>query len=431
MNNNVVQYIIRFLLGDDISGNLVRVIGYTADPTQFYRYNVVILPSRFFEEKVYGSSDSLPALPLQEVEGVPLLFGTPEVEKVGDTIVVHGDIIAGTYFLITRYEEILRRDVRDEHGRFPGKESLLYRAGYIHRPVVDEYRLLLRRWLQQSQVDVSDIPEGIRQINLTHDIDAPFLYQSAKGFIRSLRDRGIMPSLRSRFHPQDDPYYTFPFIFTENRRLQNAVGKKNCQAVFFFKAGGKTRLDKPRYNLYNKNIQELIRQALSHHIQIGLHTSYQAGINPSYIPQEKKHLEKTIGKKIRYNRHHFLASREPEDMDKLEAAGITDDFTMGYADVAGFRLGTSYPVRWINPVTRRLSSIRLHPLIIMDCTLDEKKYMGLDYEVALAYCRTLTDEIRKVGGELTLLWHNTSFVEESDSYQRDLYITLLTDLAKK
>ena len=30
-------------------------------------------------------------------------------------------------------------------------------------------------------------------------------------------------------------------------------------------------------------------------------------------------------------------------------AGITDDFTMGYADIAGFRLGTCRSVRWINP----------------------------------------------------------------------------------
>jgi len=431
MNNNVVQYIIRFLLGHDISGNLVRAIGYTADQSQFYRYNVVIIPSAFFDEKVYGSPASLPSLPLQEVEDIPLLFGSPKEKMIGDTLVVHADIIASTYFLITRYEEMLRRDVRDEHGRFPGKESLPYKAGFIHRPIVDEYRLLLRRWLKRSHVDIPELNEKIRHIYLTHDIDAPFLYQSGKGFIRSLRDRGLITSLKNVSRPLNDPYYTFPFILRENEHLQNAVGKRNCQSIFFFKAGGKSKFDKPQYNLCNRHIQQLIKKAHSSHIQIGLHSSYQAGSDPSLIPLEKKRLEEYTGKKVKYNRHHFLGSREPEDMEKLEAAGITDDFTMGYADVAGFRLGTSYPVRWINPVTRRLSSIKLHPLIIMDCSLEESKYMGLDYDKALAYCRVLIEEIRKVGGELTLLWHNTSFAEGSDSYQRDLYITLLTDLAGK
>ena len=105
--------------------------------------------------------------------------------------------------------------------------------------------------------------------------------------------------------------------------------------------------------------------------------------------------------------------------------------SMGYADVAGFRLGTSYPVRWINPVTRRLSSILLHPLTIMDCTLEEKKYMGLNYEEALAYSLNLIEQVKNTGGELTLLWHNTSAQENTDSYLRKLYSHLLNELAKK
>ena len=59
---------------------------------------------------------------------------------------------------------------------------------------------------------------------------------------------------------------------------------------------------------------------------------------------------------------------------------ITDDFTMGYPDVAGFRLGTSRPVHWINPENKRISPLILHPLAIMECSLNEPVYMNLDYE---------------------------------------------------
>lgn len=433
MNNRTIHYIIRFLLGEDVPEEIVAATGYTCNSRQFDRYSIVIIPSGFFKNHVYGTAASLPELPLQEIEGTPLLFGTPKVELVRDTLVIHADLIASTYFLITRYEEIIQRTIRDEHGRFPGKQSLPYRAGFMHRPIVDEYRLLLRKWLQQYGLRIPDIKKETKQIYLTHDLDAPTLYRTWKGVIRSIKDgRGIIRSLQGRYGPvEDDPYYTFPWMFEQDNMLREKVGKDNCQAILFVRSGGKCKQDKPHYGLNNKDIRQLLDSVYSNDIQIGLHSSYQAGITPSLINTEKTKLEENTGKSIRMNRHHFLSSREPEDMTLLEAVGITNDFTMGYADVAGFRLGTSYPVSWINPVNRRLSSVLLHPLTIMDCTLEEKKYMGLNDEEALAYSMNLIEQTKNVGGELTLLWHNTSAQEKAESYLRKLYSHLLNELAKK
>lgn len=431
--NNSLRYLLHFLLGEELPEEIVGRIGYTSDRNKFDRYALVIVPSGFFSEAVYGTPASLPALPLAEVEGVPLLFGSQKMEWVGDTWVVHADIVASAYFLLTRYEEMVRRNIRDEHGRFPGKESLPYRAGFLHRPVVDEYRRLLRRWLRQARVHLPDVVSGIRHVYLTHDVDAPFLYRSWKGLLRSLHDgRGICPSFRGKFgNLEEDPYYTFPRIFRENDRLRELLGKERCETLLFIRGGGGCRQDKPHYRLGGGDMQKLIEEARRHDIRIGLHASYQAGINPALLPAEKHTLEKHAGQTIRDNRHHFLGLREPEDTDRLEAAGLTDDFTMGYADVAGFRLGTARPVRWINPVTRRLSPLRLHPLAVMDCSLREEKYMGLDAEAATAYCQMLIRQVREAGGELTLLWHNTSFVETPGNYLPMLYFGVLNELRKE
>ena len=112
MNDRTLHYIIRFLLGEDISGRVIAAIGYTANRKLYDRYSIVIVPSGFFNNHIYGTSASLPELPLQEIEGTPLLFGTPQIEQVGDTMVIHADIVASTYFLITRYEEIIQRNER-------------------------------------------------------------------------------------------------------------------------------------------------------------------------------------------------------------------------------------------------------------------------------------------------------------------------------
>ena len=57
--------------------------------------------------------------------------------------------------------------------------------------------------------------------------------------------------------------------------------------------------------------------------------------------------------------------------------------------------------------------------------------MGLNYEEAQAYSLNLAEQVKNAGGELTLLWHNTSAQESTDSYLRKLYSHLLNELAKK
>jgi len=58
---------------------------------------------------------------------------------------------------------MVRKNVRDIYGRFPGKESLPYRAGFIDRPLVDEYGRLLRRQLREMGVEVPEPPKQIKK----------------------------------------------------------------------------------------------------------------------------------------------------------------------------------------------------------------------------------------------------------------------------
>ncbi|MDR1623874.1 MAG: polysaccharide deacetylase family protein [Tannerellaceae bacterium] len=436
--NPAVSYIIDFLLGDQKSVRHNCRIGYTSDRSMFHRYNLVIVASSFFNERVYGTPLSMPALPLAEVEGVPLLFGEAKTVWHGDTLAVYADIVASAYFLLTRYEEIRRRDVRDEHGRFPGKESLPYRAGFIHRPIVDEYGKLLRGWLRETGVSLTEPAPRIRKIWLTHDVDAPFYCRSLRGALReTLRGKGIGNALRLLRQPlEKDPYYTFPWLTSEDDKVMGRLGKKRSNALYFLKTGGKSSYDRPRYSLRRPGGASLLKLLRSRQAVVGLHSSYDAGQNPLLIEREREHLERISGQKIRHNRHHYLAAREPEDLVLLERAGITDDFTMGYPHVAGFRLGTSRPVRWINPANKHVSSLTLHPLTVMDVTLSETKYMNLSYDEAFGYCLRLIDRVEQAGGELVMLWHNDTVSQlqmrqGAATWHRRLYAALTDELLKR
>ncbi|NDV45866.1 hypothetical protein D0T49_02220 [Paludibacter sp. 221] len=419
------NYIIEFLLRGENTSDIISEIAYTSDVNKHPKYKLVIVKSDFFDDAIYGTEKSLPKLPLNNFEGIPILFGDAKIEKKGETTVLHADIIASTYFLISRYEEYVRREIRDVHGRFPGKESLPYQAGFISYPLVDEYGKLLRKLLRETGFDIQEPKPQIKKIYLTHDVDCIAHYRNTKSVVGALL-RGnsqFKTALKTYFTGiQHDPWFTFAWILEQNNSL-----KKGCtESIFFVKpGGGKRQEDKPHSDVYGKDFQYLFQLLKDNNASIGLHASYEAGIHPSLIPAEKAKLEKAIKSPVYYNRHHFLDTREPEDMQALVEAGITHDFTMGYADVAGFRLGTSRPVLWINPATKQLTSLTLHPLTVMDGTLNEQRYMGLNEEEAYNYVQKLIDETKKHNGELCLLWHNTTLGKDGKYYHRNLYANII------
>lgn len=434
----IINYILGFLLGKEVSPEIISLIGYTSNREEFHRYKLVIIPSSFFFPEIYGTTESLPTLPLQIWEEAPILFGNPLIEQVDNTRVLHADLIASTYFLISRYEEMVRVDKRDTHGRFPGKESLPNRAGLIDSPLVDEYGMLLRIQLREVGCEVPEPPKQIRKIYLTHDVDQLSHYRSLRGFMGGLL-RGIQrpkegnKAIRSYFGGlKNDPWFTSPWLFKLDNSVRHSLGAERCEPIVFIKVGGGShKEDKPFITHHVQDFQTLIKLSKRKNITFGLHSSYEAGINPSRIADEKKNLERISRKEITFNRHHYLDSREPEDMQVLIDNGITDDFTLGYADVAGFRLGTCRPVKWINPKTQKLTSLTLHPLTIMDSSLSDKRYMFLNAHEAYEYCIRLINMVESWNGELVLLWHNTSVEDTPRSYHRKLYQDIIKYLKTK
>jgi hypothetical protein len=434
----IVNYIIGFLLGDQISLETKNKVGYTSNRDEFHLYKLVILPSGFFDDEIYGTQKSLPQLPLKIWEETPILFGNPTIEQVKDTRILHADLIASTYFLISRYEEIARRDIRDAHGRFPGKESLPYRAGFIDRPLVEEYGKLLRAQLREVCCNIIEPPKLIKKIYLTHDLDQIAHFRNVRsligGFLRGIRrPKEGNKALKSFFGGlRYDPWYTFPFLYKLDNELSQKIGSDRCETILFVRSGGGTRKeDRPFSNLVHPDYKNLIRYTKRKGITIGLHSSYVAGDNPTLIIDEKKKLDHHTQRYANFNRNHYLRNREPEDMQELLNAGITDDFSMGYADMAGFRLGTCRPVKWINPTTKSLSTLILHPLAIMDGTLDDKRYMYMNAHDAYQYCEQLINCVESYNGELVLLWHNTTVEKTPQSYHRKLYKDLIKFLQTK
>ncbi len=434
----LIDYIIGFLIGIEIPADTPVRIGYTADYREFDNYDVVIKASDFFNSDVYGKEASMPVLPLKIWDEVPVLFGEPFAEVIGNTLVLNADIVAGTYFLISRYEEILRPGVRDVHGRFPGKESLPYRAGFIDRPIIEEWGAQFRQLLRSNGFNIPEPPRKISKVYLTHDVDQLVHFRTIRGMLGGVL-RGIkrpkegQRALKSFFgRVSDDPWYTFPFLFKINNDLRSVLGKDRCETIIFVRSMGmKYEEDKPFPNLLLPDYKYFLRYCKRKAVTMGLHASYECGVNPALVETEKQKLEKSIHNKVLYNRNHFMNNREPRHMMELIKAGITDDFSLGYADMAGFRLGTCRAVRFINPETRELTALTLHTLNIMDRTLSDKRYMYMNAHDAYQYCEQLINCVERYNGEISLLWHNNLVEKSPELYHRKLYTELLKFLEQK
>jgi len=431
INDNRARYAIAAMIEvADLELMPQMQLSYGEQPLTNGKPAIHIQSSGFFGES-YGSPASLPRLSLPEIEGVPLLFGKPLIERCGRTLIVHADIIASAYFLLTRYEEWVRADVRDEHGRFPGKESLPARAGFIGRPIVDEYAALLRKWAKEVGVELPE-PKRRFSVLLTHDVDSIGPRHGVIGAARAvagglLGRRTVSDALRNaesalglKRHPQDN----LDQVIASDRRLTERFPPDRCRSVFFFMAGGRSQHD-GNYSLRDKHPRSRLNEVMKSNAEIGLHASYESGENPSQIARERAELEKVAGRKIEKNRHHFLTWREPEQGQTIAEAGIRWDATLGYADLAGFRLGVCRPVPLFDPIHCLPLGIEEHPLTVMDCTLDRPNYMNLGEEEAFNRVQKIIDETYSHQGEFVCLWHNTVLASDDNSYHKRLYPRVL------
>lgn len=427
LRTDTLKYLIDFMVGTNVPDGIV---GYTSDSNCYANYKIVIVPCGFFDDDIFLTEKSMPK-ECQAIDGVPFLFGEPITEKAGNTLLVKADLIASAYFLLSRYEELINCK-RDEHNRFCGKDSVAGRFGFIDRPVVDEYGQLLRQWIRDAGFDMPEPENAFNNIFLTHDADKLTQYRNLRGMTGGLL-RAMKNISASRFKsvadaiakgPLSDPLFTFADMLNTDKKV------KKAQSIVFIKAVKKATVsfDKPAYNLSSEDAQTLINICKSSNCKIGLHTSYLSGEMPNIIHSEKDRLERAIGENITYNRWHFLRCGTPDNLNKLADCGITDDFSIGFADIAGFRLGTCRAVRWIDPTTMTLTNLTLHPLTIMDCTLDD--YMKLDETEAFDYCKKLIDNVKKHNGDLSLLWHNTSVSSLNNSYHKRLYTKLIDYISK-
>ena len=409
---DTVEYIKQFLLyGNE---EAAKQIGYTRNQEEWNQYKLVIVPgdNLLTGERKDWTFPDFTKPPKAEKQGEVIdEFG----EKSGGTWVIREDLIYNALFLLSQAE--LTMDLpRDRFGRLACKDSALGSQGMMTIPVLDEYSRLVTKLLDQT------LPEQrISKIYLTHDVDFLTSYRHPRGFLGAIRRGHLRDALKALHMIENDPAFTYRWMHALDARVPRA------REVYFLKATEGKGRDYHQYKLGGNDFTTLMTQLEEMKATVGLHSSFYATDHKSY-KEEKKRLEAFVPGSVVFHRSHYLRINSDADLIALANAGITDDFSLGWPDYIGFRFGTTRAARFINPSTLEVTGLTIHPLAIMDRTLSNKNYMHLSEEEAYYSTQQLIDKVRQHGGELVLLWHNTSF--GPDTYHKQLYKEIIDYLSE-
>ena len=338
------------------------------------------------------------------------------------------DLFAASFYMVSRFEEYLPH-MRDNHNRYLASGSDAFQQGYLHKPLVNIWSFRIKDILQTRFPNLTfKTPEY--SFVPTIDVDAAYAYKN-KGLTRAFG--GILKEIQSRNYDEvgrrikvllrleHDPFDTFEL----QMKLQEKYGYR---AIYFILLADYGPNDKNiPYN--NRYFQNLIRY-LADYAEIGIHPSYASSLEPSLMVMETARLSKILKLEIERSRQHFLKLTLPETYRNLINNDINHDYSMGYAEVPGFRASICTPFPFFDLDQDLATNLLIHPFAVMDGTLND--YMKLTPAQATRTINELIHEVKKVGGTFMPLWHNSTF-NDQDNWKGwfDVYIRMVEEATKK
>jgi peptidoglycan/xylan/chitin deacetylase (PgdA/CDA1 family) len=322
--------------------------------------------------------------------------------------------------------------------------SVLNPSGLLYRPVVDEnYR---QNGGQKPQWP-KDKPFAVC---LTHDVDDVSYFslrQNLRPFttpfagLHNTPDKlkrlfylgfNVLRVCKNQF--LNDPLHCY-------ERWLEAEEEYEVKSTFFFWPGWKSvtkhHITDPIYDLNDRvifdgnncTVAEMIQEIIRRGWEIGLHPSWYAYNDVDELKRQKGALEKAVGYPIHSIRQHCLHYDIRITPRTHSAAGFKYDSTLGFNDNIGFRFGTCYPWRLFDLGSKKELPILEIPLIVQDTAmLNPTKGMRIDSKMALRYMLLIIEEVEKVGGVFTLLWHPNEIINR-ESWM--LYRKILNYLREK
>lgn len=368
-----------------------------------------------------------PALSRATLEPLPVLFGRAlpgggYLDVSAQEARLGLDLFGSTFFMLTRYEEIVVRE-RDEHERFAAGSSLAAQDGFLGRPIVNEYLDVLWTLLARLWPRLERAPRAGRVL-ISHDVDWPSCAgQTLRGVVRAsagdtiARRDPVLALDRLRAYARlragrtgDDLCNTFDFIMSASER-------RGLSSAFYFITGHTAGEIDGTYSVDDPPTRALMRRIHRRGHEIGLHPSYHTFRDAAQTRRELEELlrvcdEEGIRQPTWGGRQHYLRWANPATWQNWEDARLSYDSTLSFADRPGFRCGVCYEYRTFNLETRTALALVERPLVVMEYSILREHSVGS--AEMLSMITALSAACRRHRGDFTLLWHNSRLISRRE-----------------
>ncbi|HJV18621.1 MAG TPA: hypothetical protein VJ552_01970 [Sediminibacterium sp.] len=338
-----------------------------------------------------------------EWQGLKAFFPTP-----GD---LPFDFLAAAFYLISRYEEYLPH-TNDALGRYAVENSLAFRENFLHQPLI---QLWVQQITQQYFIAAMNKPEVKywRPFSFvpTYDIDIAYSYlyhstfRNVAGFFRDFM-QGKMQATSERLQVlsgiQKDPYDVYEWLDLLHSSLQ-------LKPVYFFLLARQRKGADKNLHPDREALIQLIRRHAAMYTT-GIHPSVQSSNNTALLQEEIATLRSITGKAVTVSRQHYIQMSLPHTYQRLSAAGIQQDYSMGYPVANGFRASYAAPFYWFDLSLNKVTTLKIHPFCYMDATVIFQERS--DIAKAADDLQYYFDTVKTTGGECITIFHNNFLTEQ-------------------
>jgi hypothetical protein len=183
-----------------------------------------------------------------------------------------------------------------------------------------------------------------------------------------------------------------------------------------------------RYSFECPEIQAIARLVLAAKCELGVHGGYYRFNNAARYRESLEAVTTAFNVRPCGIRNHLLRFSYPETWRAQSEAGFGYDATYGLPDELGPRGGWPFPFQTCDAHTGKLLDLFELPLTVMDATLF--RHLRLSGAAALEKAWETVHAVTRVGGLVSLLWHNNYFNEPEYADWQMVYEELLNRLAQ-